>query len=49
MPYHDRLKIDGWVIATMHGPYCVAFRQGWEAVFEWKWGEWHLLSRRVSG
>ncbi len=49
MPDLDKLQRSGWMVATTHGLYCVAWRHAVEAVFEWRHKDWYVVSRRNSG
>jgi hypothetical protein len=57
-PLHDRaietpnvelLRADGWAVAAIIGPYCVAWRGADEVVFSWQAGRWQAVSGRSGG
>lgn len=43
-PNVDLLRIEGWQVITVSGPYCTAWRSGMEVVLIWKDGAWHRMS-----
>jgi hypothetical protein len=50
-PNYDALTRESWRIVSANGIYCVAFRSGIEAVFEWGfeengWITWGCISSR---
>lgn len=43
-PNVELLRIEGWHVISVAGPYCNAWRSGMEVVLVWKDGVWHRLS-----
>ena len=48
-PNFELLRGAGWAISSFTGSYCVAWRDRYEVVFEWRGGEWHRVGGRSCG
>ena len=45
-PNLELLRRSGWSVGPSSGPYCVAWRDRDEVVFEWKLDGWHRVGGR---
>lgn len=43
-PNVELLRIEGWQVISVSGPYCTAWRGGLEVVLMWKDGAWQRLN-----
>ena len=48
-PNVELLRANGWAVAAIVGPYCVAWRGSDEVVFTWQAGRWQAVSGRTGG
>jgi hypothetical protein len=45
-PNFELLRRSGWSVNSISGPYCVAWRDRDEVVFQWREGGWHRVGGR---